>query len=105
MSTATHEQLNDCPLCGVSLRSSPATPIEGYARDHLLRCRKCNFVFSSLIPSEEDYARVYGVYDYAAEDAARTAINVEKERALASRLARHKKTNRVLDIAAGAGRF
>lgn len=105
MSNSTHEQLSACPLCGVSLQDRPANRLGDYSRDHLLRCARCSFVFSSAVPSDEDYARVYGAYDYAAEDAARTAINIEKERGIAARLVGELKTGRVLDIAAGAGRF
>jgi 2-polyprenyl-3-methyl-5-hydroxy-6-metoxy-1,4-benzoquinol methylase len=97
------EPLAACPLCAAPTAS--ARPLEKYQKDHLVRCSRCGFNFSLLIPSAEDYERVYGAYNYEAEDAARSAINIENERALVERLMPYKKSGKVLDIAAGAGRF
>ena len=93
--------LTTCPLCASKI---PPRPIDLYHKDHIVECRVCGFAYSLLIPSDADYARVYGAYDYTGEDAARTTTSIAKEAALAARLARDK-TGKVIDIAAGAGRF
>ena len=90
-----------CPLCDSKIAPEP---LETYRKDHVVACRACGFVYSLLIPNDADYARVYGAYDYAGEDAARTATSIGKEAALAARLA-DGRTGKVLDVAAGAGRF
>ena len=94
-------RLTDCPLCtGQEFR-----PLPKFAKDHLVRCRSCGFVFSCEKPTRADYDRVYGAYDYEAEDAARTSLTVKKERELAEHLAQFRQTNKVIDLAAGAGHF
>lgn len=95
------QSLAACPLCAAARFKA----LKGFEKDHLVRCRSCGFTYSRLIPDADDYARVYGAYDYAAEDAARTSLNVEKERAIVARLEPYRRTGKVLDIAAGAGRF
>lgn len=93
--------LKSCPLCDSKITPEP---LKTYRKDHIVRCRGCGFAYSLLIPKAADYARVYGAYDYAGEDAARSATSIAKEAALAARLARGR-TGKVIDIAAGAGRF
>jgi SAM-dependent methyltransferase len=100
-----HDSLTACPACERSLDIAGATLLRGFERDHLVRCGRCGFVFSILIPSAEDYARVYGRYDYASEDDARTDFNKQKEAAVAQSLLPYKQTGLVIDVAAGAGRF
>jgi SAM-dependent methyltransferase len=97
------EALTNCPLCDAG--SDKARRLPKFSKDHLVRCGSCKFVYSLLIPNDEDYARVYGNYNYAAEDESRTDLNILKEREIASRLARYRQTGKVLDMAAGAGRF
>ena len=99
------QPLTSCPLC--DSKAAPQ-PLETYSKDHIVKCRNCGFTYSLLIPSEADYARVYGGYDYAGEDAARTPTSIAKEAQLAARLGAHLaggKTGKVIDVAAGAGRF
>ena len=67
--------------------------------------RSLRLTYSILIPSAEDYERVYGSYDYDSEDDARTDVNRQREAALAESLLPYKLTGNVLDVAAGAGRF
>ena len=98
-------KLAGCPLCQTPLLPGAYRVISGYEKDHLVSCRACGFHFSLLDPNAEDYARVYGAYDYAAEDDDRTPASIAKERRTSERLAAYRKTGRVLDIAAGAGRF
>ncbi|WP_156839688.1 class I SAM-dependent methyltransferase [Novosphingobium aquimarinum] len=99
------QPLPACPLCSTPTAGNAITPLQRYEKDFLVRCRSCDFTFSLLDPTPEDYARVYARYDYAAEDAARTPLSIENERAVVERLTRFRQTGRVLDIAAGAGRF
>ena len=101
MSANDHQPLASCPLCDSKIAPQP---LETYRKDHVVKCRDCGFIYSLLIPSEADYARVYGGYDYVGEDAARTPTSIAKEAALAARLA-DGKTGKVIDVAAGAGRF
>ena len=97
--------LEHCPLCERDLDRTGWRPLRKFARDHIVRCGHCGFHFSRLEPTPEDYARVYGAYDYAAEDAARSEQNVARDRAIAAALLDGRERARVLDIAAGAGRF
>lgn len=101
---AENARLDFCPLCGRSLDVG-ITALPAFERDHLVRCRSCGFTFSILIPTAEDYARVYGSYDYVSEDSARTERNREREAAVVASLLPYKHTGNVIDIAAGAGRF
>lgn len=100
-----HEALSHCPLCALELTPLRVVALARFDRDHLVRCTVCGLVFSRLTPSADDYARVYSSYDYAAEDAARTALNRQRERELVERLLPYRMTGNVLDVAAGAGRF
>lgn len=97
--------LTHCPLCRRELGAAGYKVLKGYEKDHLVRCRRCGFAFSLLDPTAEDYRRVYSVYDYAAEDQLRTELNIAKERAIVRRLLPYRSSGRVLDVAAGAGRF
>ncbi|HEX8400913.1 MAG TPA: class I SAM-dependent methyltransferase [Allosphingosinicella sp.] len=99
------EPLTDCPLCGSSLAGDRVRRLSGFEKDHLVECRTCGFVFSLLKPNEQDYERVYGSYDYVSEDDRRTPLSIDKEREVAKRLLAYKKTGKVIDLAAGAGRF
>jgi SAM-dependent methyltransferase len=101
----SHQDLQNCPLCERDLAAVGFDPLPQFRRDHIVRCRSCGFHFSLQIPSAVDYERVYGNYDYVAEDGARSDINVGKERQLAERLSAYRSTRNILDIAAGAGRF
>ena len=95
------QPLASCPLCDSKIAPKP---LETYRKDHVVKCRNCGFTYSLLIPSDADYARVYSNYDYVGEDAVRTPTSIAKEAALAARLA-DGKIGKVIDIAAGAGRF
>jgi SAM-dependent methyltransferase len=97
--------LTHCPLCERPLGDRGVRPLTGFERDHIVRCRACGFHFSSLQPSPADYAEVYGAYDYGAEDAARSDLSMQREAEIAQRLLQGRDRARVLDIAAGAGRF
>jgi 2-polyprenyl-3-methyl-5-hydroxy-6-metoxy-1,4-benzoquinol methylase len=101
----TNKPLLTCPLCATDLRRAIPISLSRYADHHLVRCRVCGFVFSRLAPTAEDYERVYGAYNYSGEDAARTELNIQKERSIVNGLMRYRSTGLVLDIAAGAGRF
>ena len=101
----THVALTSCPLCERDLSEAGFEAMPAFARDHIGRCGACGFAFSLLVPSAEDYARVYGSYDYAHEDEARTDHNRQREAALADRLMPYKQNGKVIDVAAGAGRF
>jgi 2-polyprenyl-3-methyl-5-hydroxy-6-metoxy-1,4-benzoquinol methylase len=101
----THTRLTSCPLCERLLAEAGAAPLPAFSRDHLVRCGACGFIFSILVPSAEDYARVYGSYDYSSEEDARTDFNKQREAAVVESLMPYKVTGNVVDIAAGAGRF
>lgn len=103
--TRPNTPLSSCPLCRTDLSQGGYATLSGFEKDFLVRCGKCGFTFSLLDPTAEDYARVYGAYDYVAEDDLRTDLNIEKEREIVRRLLPYKRTGRVLDVAAGAGRF
>lgn len=99
------QPLANCPLCAEILGTGGYRRLKGYEKDHLVKCRACGFAFSLLQPNAEDYERVYGNYDYVAEDNARTPLSIEKERAIVERLMKYRSTGKVLDVAAGGGRF
>jgi SAM-dependent methyltransferase len=98
-------RLSTCPLCERGLAEAGAAPLPAFGRDHLVRCGACGFTFSILIPSDDDYARVYGNYDYVSEDQARTDLNRQREADVVRSLMPYKATGKVIDVAAGAGRF
>lgn len=102
---AIAEPLPACPLCATPIADRAPKPLAGYEKDHLVRCRACDFAYSLLDPRPEDYARVYGQYDYAGEDAARTQLSIANEMAVVDRLTPFRQTGQVIDIAAGSGRF
>lgn len=99
------EPLKACPLCSEINLGTQFRKIRSYEKDHLVRCRSCDLTFSLLNPTQQDYETVYSQYDYAEEDAARTQVSVRNEQAIVQCLAPYRSKGKVLDIAAGSGRF
>tara|TARA_B110000438_G_C15819276_1_gene653550 strand:+ start:5001 stop:5894 length:894 start_codon:yes stop_codon:yes gene_type:complete len=86
-----------CSLCsGIRLKV-----LKNYAKDHLVQCQDCSFVFSYKKPSREDLDRVYENYSRGHEI---TDITKAKNIALAEEILSYGGSIKTcLDIACGAG--
>ncbi|MCB0795613.1 MAG: class I SAM-dependent methyltransferase [Flavobacteriales bacterium] len=88
----------DCPLCG----SAGHRVLRRYAAHHLVRCDRCQFVYTSLRPSEEELLKAYASYPVHEELSPVTALRYDE---LLDRFEPYRKHNRLLDVGCGAGLF
>ncbi len=89
---------NTCLLCQrEQLRKLP-----GYEKDHLCKCQACGFVFSKVIPTEQELMNHYNGYgrnDYL------SPITVKRYEELLEKFEPFRQTNRILDWGCGIGYF
>jgi len=93
--TSTH---TNCLLCD----HSSLKVLRGYEKDHLVRCRKCSFVFSSRIPSAEELVTFYEGYQRAN---AISPITIKRYHELLDQFEEFRSTGNIIDIGCGDGYF
>jgi len=91
--------IETCHVCGFGQHQ----PLRNYEKHHLVRCRRCSFVFSNIKPTEEELRQVYEGYNRGLDGISSTTIAKLHERAVA--LISLSGANAVLDIACGDGNF
>lgn len=91
--------LNRCTIC----ESAEIQPLLDYQEAYLHRCDSCNFVFSTELPDVKELARVYD--DEFVRTTYLSPITVKRYEALLDEFEPFRKTNRLLDVGAGAGFF
>ncbi|WP_448519840.1 class I SAM-dependent methyltransferase [Rhodoflexus sp.] len=73
-----------------------------YAKDYLVQCRNCGFVFAQKIPSPQEleaYYEGYGRNDYL------SPLTVRRYEELLQSWEPYRQTNRLLDVGCGVGYF
>lgn len=73
-----------------------------YAKDYLVQCQNCGFVFAEKIPSPQDleaYYEGYGRNDYL------SPLTVKRYEELLQSWEPYRQTNRILDVGCGIGYF
>lgn len=93
--SSQHQQ---CLLC----QSPELKPLRGYEHAHLVRCKKCGFVFAGAVPTMEELTAHYDNYprnDYL------SPITVKRYHELLDRCEPYRQHNRLLDTGCGIGLF
>ena len=88
----------NCYLCN----SYSVRPLKGFQQNNLVKCKSCNFVFSSKIPSEEEIIKHYEGYG---RDDFLSPVTVKRYNELLDVLERYRKTNKIFDVGCGIGYF
>jgi len=73
-----------------------------YAKDYLVQCQNCRFVFAEKIPSPQEleaYYEGYGRNDYL------SPLTVRRYEELLQSWEKYRQTNRILDVGCGIGYF
>jgi N-acetyl sugar amidotransferase len=76
--------------------------LEGYERSHLVKCKKCDFVFASKKPSNNELIEHYNHYlrnDYL------SPVTIKRYNELLDQMEKYRSTNNILDIGCGVGYF
>ena len=92
------EEHQHCLLCN----SPEIIPMKKYGKDHLVKCKKCGFVFCKKIPTEKDLIENYKLYH---RDNAISPITVKRYNELLDTFETSRKNNKILDIGCGDGHF
>jgi 2-polyprenyl-3-methyl-5-hydroxy-6-metoxy-1,4-benzoquinol methylase len=96
-------QHRTCLLC----TSSELRPLAAYSRCHLVRCRRCDFVFVGRIPTDQELADHYvGLFDAHREGYDfLSPITAKRYGEWLDEFERYRSTNRILDVGCGVGHF
>jgi len=92
------EQFRACLLCD----SEKLSPMPVYAKDYLVRCEACNFIFSQRKPTQPELQGHYGNYP---RDIAISEITQKRYDVLLDMFEAHRKTNNLIDVGCGDGFF
>jgi predicted SAM-dependent methyltransferase len=76
--------------------------MEGYQKDHLVRCKDCKFVFSVKKPTEAELFEEYAKYP---RSNLISAITLKRYETLLQYFKAFNKTQNIIDIGAGDGHF
>jgi 2-polyprenyl-3-methyl-5-hydroxy-6-metoxy-1,4-benzoquinol methylase len=89
-----------CLICGATaLKALPE-----YAKDHLVQCSSCHFVFSHLIPGTEELNEYYKNYGSGQHEAI-SPITIKRYHELLDQFERYRKYGTLLDVGCGSGHF
>jgi 2-polyprenyl-3-methyl-5-hydroxy-6-metoxy-1,4-benzoquinol methylase len=94
-----NSEIKNCLICNYDTFK----PLLGYEKDHLVKCKKCSFVFSNLRPTESELYQVYSAYQRGANPP--TIATLDKLRSRAKRLLENINAKVVLDVGCGDGDF
>ena len=96
--TKIGEKHKTCLIC----KSPRLKILEQYSDSFLCKCQSCSFVFSELIPSEQElkeHYEKYGRNDYL------SPITIKRYHELLDDFDSFRKTNKILDVGCGIGYF
>ncbi|MBM77813.1 MAG: hypothetical protein CL846_04970 [Crocinitomicaceae bacterium] len=89
---------NSCLICKSSILNDLVT----FKAAHLTKCKKCNFVFSKKIPSQQeliDHYDGYGRNDYL------SPITIKRYNELLDEFEKFRKNGKIIDVGCGIGYF
>ncbi len=89
---------SNCLIC----QSTQLKKMDRYAQTHLVKCQSCSFVFTQVIPTNEELISFYdgyGRHDYL------SPLTVKRYNELLDQFKPFRKTNRILDVGCGIGYF
>lgn len=92
-------QHTTCLLCG----SKDLRVLDRYAKDHLVRCGNCSFIFCQQIPTKEELINFYS--DNYDRTSYLSPITVKRYEELLASFEPFRKTGKILDVGAGYGFF
>lgn len=75
-----------------------------YAKDHLVKCKKCSFVFSQKIPSDEELQTYYKNYGSGQHDSI-SPITIKRYHELLDQFEPYRSSGNMLDVGCGSGHF
>lgn len=87
-----------CLICS----SDNLKKMDNYLEGNMFSCHKCNFVFASKIPTEEDLIKHYEGYgrnDYL------SPVTVNRYHEILDTFEKYRKTNNLIDVGCGIGLF
>lgn len=88
-----------CLICSNSIYQSEMV---GYEKFYLSKCKKCSFVFTYRIPTENELTEFYSNYgraDYL------SPVTIKRYNELLDKMESFRKTNKLLDVGCGIGYF
>ena len=94
------QQFTTCLVCD----SSQIQPLKGYESEYLVKCKKCDFVFSDRKPTEEELQAIYSTYSYS-EGQTVSPITIKRYKELLEDFQKYRRTNNIIDIGCGVGFF
>lgn len=97
--SSTLVSIDRCLICG----SKRLKHLPRYSAHHLVRCRKCSFIFSRRRPSREELNQVYSAYSRGVK--VPTPLTLLKYHGIVSQLSRLRNIDTVLDVGCGDGHF
>jgi 2-polyprenyl-3-methyl-5-hydroxy-6-metoxy-1,4-benzoquinol methylase len=97
-SKTTHNYFDKCLACSSSELKKQIT----YSDFFLVKCSKCNFVFTQRIPTFQEFEYTYRKYG---RNAYLSPITIKRFNELLDEFEKHRKTNKILDVGCGEGAF
>lgn len=91
--------LYNCLLC----EEKNLMELQKYKKHHLVKCKKCSFIFSKKVPSKTELDKVYSNYNREHNNI--TLLSQEKIKNRAMQLINYKPLKTVLDLGCGNGHF
>jgi len=89
---------NQCLVC----ESDSLEVLELYKTSHLVKCKRCNFVFANRIPIKKELDDNYSKYS---RDDYLSPVTIKRYNQILDQLEPYRKQNKILDIGCGIGYF
>src|SRR5947207_2946364 len=89
-----------CLICD----SHKISPLKGYEKHDLAKCKNCGFVFMRAIPTIEELKNHYDTYSYD-ETQYLSPLTIDSYNSLLDEFEKFRKTNKILDVGCGVGFF
>ncbi|MEO5584976.1 MAG: class I SAM-dependent methyltransferase [Flavobacteriales bacterium] len=87
-----------CPQCG----QIESRPIAALAKQHIVRCKSCGFVYTGWEPTEQE---LVAYYEHYPAPSTISPITITRYDELLKRFAPYRKMGRLFEVGCGAGHF